>query len=88
MNLNDHIPKDVPRIRVIVRKRPLNSKEIKKNDIDTIEIKGGQTIVVKELKNKVDLTKYIEEHHFTFDNAYDENSTNEMVNQKDYLDLH
>ena len=88
MNLNDQIPKDVPRIRVIVRKRPLNSKEIKKNDIDTIEIKGGQTIVVKELKNKVDLTKYIEEHHFTVDNAYDENSTNEMVNQNDYLDLH
>jgi kinesin family protein 2/24 len=73
--------KDVPKIRVIVRKRPLNSKELKKNDIDTIEIRSGQTVVVKELKNKVDLTKYIEEHHFTFDNSYDENSTNEMVIQ-------
>ena len=88
MYLNEQTPKDVPKIRVIVRKRPLNSKELKKNDIDTIEIKSGQTVVVKELKNKLDLTKYIEEHHFTFDNSYDENSTNEMVNTDDYLDLH
>jgi kinesin family protein 2/24 len=78
LNEQQHV-KDVPKIRVIVRKRPLNSKELKKNDLDTIEIRSGQTVVVKELKNKVDLTKYIEEHHFTFDNSYDEYSTNEMV---------
>ena len=71
--------KDVPKIRVIVRKRPLNKREIQKNDIDNIEIVKSNKIVVKELKNKLDLTKYIEEHHFTFDNVYDDNSTNEMV---------
>jgi hypothetical protein len=30
-------------------------------------------------RNKVDLTKYIEEHHFAFDNVYDDNATNETV---------
>ena len=80
MYQNDQSSKDVPKIRVIIRKRPLNVRELKKNDIDTIVIQNNQTVIVKELKNKVDLTKYIEEHHFTFDNSYDEKSTNEMVN--------
>ena len=33
------------------------------------------------------MTKYIEEHHFTFDRSYDENSTNENVkfNYRDCL---
>lgn len=73
--------KEVPKIRVIVRKRPLNKKEIQKNDIDNIDIVKNNKLVVKELKNKLDLTKYIEEHHFTFDNVYDDNATNEMVFQ-------
>ena len=76
---NDHQIKDVPKIRVIVRKRPLSKREIQKNDIDNIEIVKSNKLVVKELKNKLDLTKYIEEHHFTFDNVYDDNSTNELV---------
>jgi len=29
----------------------------------------------------VDLTKYIEEHHFNFDMAFDEKATNEDVNK-------
>jgi kinesin family protein 2/24 len=73
--------KDVPKIRVIVRKRPLNKREIQKNDIDNIDIVKNNKLVVKELKSKLDLTKYIEEHHFTFDGVYDDNSTNEMVSE-------
>lgn len=42
--------KDIPKIRVIVRKRPANKKELQRNDIDIIETKGSQTVVVKELK--------------------------------------
>jgi hypothetical protein len=42
--------KDIPKIRVVVRKRPMNKKEIAKSDMDIIETKGGQTIIVKELK--------------------------------------
>jgi len=76
---NEQLYRDPPKIQVIVRKRPLNSRELKKNEIDTVEIKSSQTVVVKELKNKVDLTKYIEEHHFTYDRSYDESSTNEII---------
>lgn len=74
--------KNIPKIRVAVRKRPLSKKEIQKNDIDIIESKGN-TVVVKELKNKVDLTKYIEEHHFNFDSVFSDDSTNENI----YLEL-
>ncbi len=42
--------KDIPKIRVVVRKRPMNKKEITKSDMDIIETKGNQTIIVKELK--------------------------------------
>ena len=42
--------RDIPKIRVIVRKRPMNKKEIAKSDMDIIETKNSQTIIVKELK--------------------------------------
>ncbi len=70
---------EIPKIKVIIRKRPLSKKEITKNDIDIIEIKSLQTLIVKELKTKVDMTKYVEEHQFTFDSVYGEESTNEQI---------
>ena len=42
--------KDIPKIRVVVRKRPLNKKELMKNDLDIIEQRGPHNLVVKELK--------------------------------------
>ena len=45
----DYSSKDIPKIRVVVRKRPMNKKEIGKSDMDIIETKA-QTIIVKELK--------------------------------------
>jgi hypothetical protein len=39
-----------PKIRVVVRKRPLTSRELKKNDADVLEIRGAQNLAVKELK--------------------------------------
>ena len=69
----------IPKIRVIVRKRPLGKKEIAKNDTDVVEIRNNKQVVVKELKVKVDLTKYIEEHAFNFDLAFDENANNEQI---------
>lgn len=45
----DYSTKDIPKIRVVVRKRPMNKKEISKSDMDIIETKT-QTIIVKELK--------------------------------------
>ena len=69
----------IPKIRVIVRKRPLGKKELAKNDQDVVDIRNNRQVVVKELKVKVDLTKYIEEHAFNFDLAFDENITNEQI---------
>ena len=69
----------IPKIRVIVRKRPLGKKEIAKNDSDIVDIRNNKQVVVKELKVKVDLTKYVEEHAFNFDLAFDENVTNEQI---------
>lgn len=41
---------EIPRIRVIVRKRPLNKKEINRNDLDIIDLRSSSNLVVKELK--------------------------------------
>ena len=71
--------KKLSKINVIVRKRPANHREFAQNDIDIISTERNNTIIVKELKNKVDLTKYIEEHKYTFDRAYDENSSNQLI---------
>lgn len=62
-----------------MRKRPLTSKELSKKDTDILEVRTEQSIVVKEMKNKVDLTKYIEEHNFTFDNAFDHEADNRII---------
>lgn len=64
------------KIQVIVRKRPLNSKEISKGDSDILYKTSPDTLVVREQKLKVDLTKYIEEHSFTFDGVYSEETSN------------
>lgn len=65
------------KISVLIRKRPLNKKEINKSDHDIIEIPNPYKIIVRETKLKVDLTKYIEQHNFNFDMAFNENTTNE-----------
>ena len=78
--INSPFPKTkISKIRVIVRKRPANHREFAQNDIDIITTEKKNTIIVKELKNKVDLTKYIEEHKFTFDRTYGDNSSNQLI---------
>ena len=79
MNSEPQNKSKISKIRVIVRKRPANHREFAQNDIDIIGTEGKNIIVVKELKNKVDLTKYIDEHRYTFDRAYNENSTNQQI---------
>ena len=70
---------NIPKIRVIIRKRPLSKKEQSKNEKDVIDIRENKKVIVKERKQKVDLTKYIEEHQFIFDLAYDQDATNEKI---------
>uniref|UniRef100_A0A3Q4N2K5 Kinesin-like protein n=1 Tax=Neolamprologus brichardi TaxID=32507 RepID=A0A3Q4N2K5_NEOBR len=67
------------RICVCVRARPLNKKELSTKDLDVITIPSKDVVMVHEPKQKVDLTRYLENQTFRFDYAFDENSTNEMV---------
>lgn len=66
-------------ITVCVRKRPMNNKEITQNDIDVITVLCKDKIIVHEPKQKVDLTKYIDNQEFRFDYAFDEYTSNEVV---------
>lgn len=39
-------------------------------------IRTDSNLVVQEMKQKVDLTKFIEEHEFNFDNCFDSDADN------------
>lgn len=67
------------RICVCVRKRPLNKKELSVKDLDVITIPSKDVVMVHEPKQKVDLTRYLENQTFRFDYAFDDSTTNEMV---------
>ncbi|XP_056115674.1 kinesin-like protein KIF2A isoform X3 [Rhinichthys klamathensis goyatoka] len=67
------------RICVCVRKRPLNKKELTVKDLDVITIPSKDVVMVHEPKQKVDLTRYLENQTFRFDFAFDDSTTNEMV---------
>ncbi|XP_063929493.1 kinesin-like protein Klp10A isoform X2 [Zophobas morio] len=71
--IEDHL------ITVCVRKRPLNKREITKKEVDVITIPSKNQLIVHEPKNKVDLTKYLENQLFRFDYAFDATCSNEMV---------
>lgn len=66
-------------ISVCVRKRPLNAKEMARKEVDVISVATKDTLIVHEPKQKVDLTKYLENQHFRFDYAFDETCTNDLV---------
>uniref|UniRef100_A0A8C5MQG4 Kinesin-like protein n=1 Tax=Leptobrachium leishanense TaxID=445787 RepID=A0A8C5MQG4_9ANUR len=70
---------DEHRICVCVRKRPLNKKENTMRDLDVITIPSKDVVMVHEPKQKVDLTRFLENQTFRFDYAFDESSPNEMV---------
>lgn len=66
-------------ITVCVRKRPLSRKEINRKEIDVISVPRKDTLIVHEPRNKVDLTKFLENHKFRFDYAFDDRCDNVMV---------
>ncbi|XP_068647762.1 kinesin-like protein KIN-13B [Aristolochia californica] len=70
----------VAKIKVVVRKRPLNKKEISKKEEDIISIEqSASSVTVHETKLKVDLTEYVEKHEFVFDAVLDQNVSNDEV---------
>eukprot|EP00201_Polytomella_parva_P011500 CAMPEP_0175068112 /NCGR_PEP_ID=MMETSP0052_2-20121109/17490_1 /TAXON_ID=51329 ORGANISM="Polytomella parva, Strain SAG 63-3" /NCGR_SAMPLE_ID=MMETSP0052_2 /ASSEMBLY_ACC=CAM_ASM_000194 /LENGTH=843 /DNA_ID=CAMNT_0016335103 /DNA_START=194 /DNA_END=2725 /DNA_ORIENTATION=- len=71
---------DPPKIRVVVRKRPISRKERERGDEDIVDVSiGGAFVIVNETKVKVDLTKYLEKHQFNFDDAIDDTVGNDAV---------
>ena len=67
-----------PKILVTIRKRPLTKKEKSKAENDIV-VAYNDTICVSESKEKVDLTKYVDEHKYKFDRVYDEKVSTEEV---------
>ncbi|CAO3637995.1 unnamed protein product [Mucor hiemalis] len=70
------------KIRVCVRKRPLSKKEIEKSEKDITPVATVRTVHVNEPKVKVDLTKYIEQHTFNFDDVFDAEDTNDKIYER------
>jgi len=65
------------RIKVIVRKRPLNAKEDQNKEMDIIECHpDGQSVTIAEPRTRVDLSKFIHNHDFMYDAVYDLEATN------------
>jgi len=71
--------KQVAKILVTIRKRPMNKKELSKAEKDVVIVKED-TISVYEEREKVDLTKYNEVHKYRFDRVYDEKTSTQSVN--------
>lgn len=74
------VPKEnnMAKIRVVVRKRPLNKKELAQKEDDVVTVYDN-ALTVHEPKLKVDLTAYVEKHEFCFDAVLDEDVTNDEV---------
>jgi len=53
--------------------------ENSRKEVDVVTVPNKDVVIVHEPKQKVDLTKYLENQTFRFDYSFDENSTNEMV---------
>lgn len=69
---------NVAKIKVVVRKRPQNKKEMAKKEEDIITI-DSNALTVHERKLKVDLTEYVEKHEFVFDAVLNEDVSNDKV---------
>ncbi|NWI88132.1 KIF24 protein, partial [Pitta sordida] len=70
------------KIRVCVRKRPLGLKEERRGEVNIITVKDRETLLLHEKKEAVDLTQYILQHVFYFDEVFGESCTNQDVYMK------
>ncbi|PFH34691.1 internal kinesin motor domain protein [Besnoitia besnoiti] len=69
----------LPRIAVVVRKRPLSEAERRRSEADLVQTRGGNAVFVDEPREKVDLTPYVMRHEFRVDYAFDERDSNADV---------
>ncbi|KAF6124987.1 kinesin family member 24 [Phyllostomus discolor] len=73
---------EMEKIRVCVRKRPLGMREVRRGEINIVTVEDKETLLVHEKKEAVDLTQYILQHVFYFDEVFDEACTNQDVYMK------
>lgn len=59
-----------------MRKRPLNSREVQE---DVLVVWSYNYMTLYEPRQRVDTTKYMEKHHFMFDEVFNEEDNNEEV---------
>ena len=76
---NNSCSKLSDRIKVCVRKRPINKREMTKNEDDVVDIPNRNQCNVYESKTSVDLSKFIQKHCYAFDRTFDESTDNETV---------
>ncbi|XP_052571394.1 kinesin-like protein KIF24 [Peromyscus californicus insignis] len=70
---------EMEKIRVCVRKRPLGVREVRRGEVNIITVEDKETLLVHEKKEAVDLTQYILQHVFYFDEVFGEACTNRDV---------
>ncbi|XP_007522918.2 kinesin-like protein KIF24 isoform X2 [Erinaceus europaeus] len=73
---------EMEKIRVCVRKRPLGLRELRRGEVNIITVENKETLFVHEKKEAVDLTQYILQHVFYFDEVFGETCTNRDVYMK------
>ncbi|XP_077376636.1 uncharacterized protein LOC144018415 isoform X2 [Festucalex cinctus] len=71
-----------PRIIVCVRKRPLTQAERRKGEEDVVITPSAECVIVEEGKEALDLTQYILQHPFYFDQVFGDYHSNEEVYKK------
>ncbi|NWS00522.1 KIF24 protein, partial [Motacilla alba] len=70
------------KIRVCVRKRPLCLREERRGEANIITVQDQETLLLHEKKEAVDLTQYIVQHVFHFDEVFGESCNNQDVYMK------
>ncbi|KYO18451.1 kinesin-like protein KIF24 [Alligator mississippiensis] len=73
---------ETDKIHVCVRKRPLGPREERRGEVNIITVKDKETLLLHEKKEAVDLTQYILQHVFYFDEVFGEACTNQDVYMK------
>ena len=70
------------RITVAIRKRPLSTEERMTGHEDIIFTENDTSLTLVETKHRVDMSKYLDRHHFNFDEVICEDVDNAEVYRK------
>ncbi|XP_026543325.1 kinesin-like protein KIF24 [Notechis scutatus] len=70
---------ETDKIRVCVRKRPLGLREERRGEVNILTVEDKETLLLHEKKEAVDLTQYILQHVFYFDEVFGETCSNQDV---------